>query len=185
MLDENGEPYGNAAKVRTLFDKVQHPQLTSSISALKVCNNMPGKDMNYSSSSNHLSAEVSTMPETLSTKRNVSAMGQDATVDGIMKNGVIHTGYYNNCHQLSKEDKDKVISERARIGTARPGKAPKGRKVSAANTNKQKREMAEMKKDLAQAMHHIAEINSVCKDKDKDDDEKPADDAGDSFGGRN
>ena len=65
MFDENGEHYGNASKLRTLFDKVQHPQLTSSISALKFCNNMPGEDMNYSSAANHLSAEVSTMPETL------------------------------------------------------------------------------------------------------------------------
>ena len=45
--------------------------------------------------------------------------------------------------------------------------------------------MAKMKKDLAQATRHIAEINSVRKDNDKDDDKKPADDAGDSFGGRN
>ena len=112
-------------------------------------------------------------------------MGQDATVDDIMKNGVIHTVYFKNWHQLSKEDKDKVIVERARTGTARPSKGTKGRKVSAANTNKQKREMENMKKDLAQATRHIAEINSVRKDKDKDDDEKPADDAGDSFGGRN
>ena len=43
MFDENGEPFGNAAKIRTLFDKVQHPQLTRSISALKVFNNMPDK----------------------------------------------------------------------------------------------------------------------------------------------
>ena len=41
-----------------------------------------------------------------------------------------------------------------------------------------------MKKELAQATRHIAEINSVRKDKDKGD-EKPADDAGDSFGGLN
>ena len=183
MCDENGEPYGNAAKIRTLFDKVQHPQLASSISALKVCNNMPGEDMNYSSAANHLSAEVSTMPETLSTKRKVSAMGQDTTVDGIMKNGVIHTGYFKNWHQLSKEDKYKVIAERARTGTARPGKGTKGRKVSAANTNKQRSEMEKMKKYFAQATRHIAELNSVRKD--KDDDKKPADDAGDSFGWRN
>ena len=65
MFDDNGEPYGNAVKIRTLFDEVQHPQLTSSISALKVLNNMPGEDMNYSSAANHLSAEVLTMPETL------------------------------------------------------------------------------------------------------------------------
>ena len=45
--------------------------------------------------------------------------------------------------------------------------------------------MAKMKKELAQSTRHIAEINSVRKDKDKDDDEKTADDAGDSFGGRN
>ena len=45
--------------------------------------------------------------------------------------------------------------------------------------------MAKMKKDLAQAMRHIYEINSVCKDEEKDDDETPAYDAGDSFGGRN
>ena len=86
------------------------------------------------------------MPETLLTKRNVSAIGQDATVDGIMKNGVIHNGYFKNWHQLSKEDKDKVIAERARTGMARPCKGPKGCKVSAAKTNKQNREMAKMKK---------------------------------------
>ena len=102
-----------------------------------------------------------------------------------MKNGVIHTGYFKNWHQLSKEDKDKVIAERARTGTACPGKGPKGRKVSAANTNKQKRNMVKMKKELAQATRHIAELNSVRKYKDKEDDKKPADGAGDSFGGRN
>ena len=78
-----------------------------------------------------------------------------------------------------------MIAEHARTGTARPGEGPKGQKVSSANTNKQKREMAKMKKDLAQATRHIAEINSVRKDKDKENDEKTADDAGDSFGGRN
>ena len=62
-----------------------------------------------------------------------------------------------------------MIAEHARTSTARPGKGPKGRKVSAANTNKQKRKMAKMKKDLAQATRHICEINSVRKDKDKDD----------------
>ena len=112
-------------------------------------------------------------------------MGQDATVDGITKNGVIHTGYFNNWHQMYKEDKDKVIAERARTGTAIPGKGPKGRKVSATNTNKQKHDMAKTKKELDQATRHIDEINSVRKDKDKDDDKNPADDAGDSFGGRN
>ena len=45
--------------------------------------------------------------------------------------------------------------------------------------------MAKMKKDLAQATRHIAEINSVRKEKYKEDDKKPADDVGDSFGGRN
>ena len=45
--------------------------------------------------------------------------------------------------------------------------------------------MAKMKKDLAQSTLHIAELNSVRKDKEKYDDKKPADDAGDSFGGRN
>ena len=112
-------------------------------------------------------------------------MGQDATVDGIIKDGVIHTGYFNNWHELSKEDKDKVIAERAFTGTARPGKGPKGCKFSAANTNKQKRDMAKMKKELAQATRHIAEINSVRKDEDKDDNEKSTDDDGDSFGGCN
>ena len=124
MFDENGEPYGNAENLRTLFDKVQHPQLTSSISALKVRNNMPGEDMNYSSAANHISAEVSTMPETFSTKRNVSAMGQDGTVYGIMKSGVIHARYFKNWNQLSKEDKDKVIADCARAGMSCPGKAP-------------------------------------------------------------
>ena len=78
-----------------------------------------------------------------------------------------------------------MIAERAHTGTARPGKGPKGRKVSTSNTNKQKQEMTKMKKDLAQATRHIDETNSFRKDKYKDDDEKPADDAGDSFGGRN
>ena len=45
--------------------------------------------------------------------------------------------------------------------------------------------MEKMKKDLAQATRHIAELNSVRKDKYKDDNEKPAEDAGDSFGGLN
>ena len=84
-----------------------------------------------------------------------------------------------------KKRKNKGIAEHAHTGTTQPGKGPKGCKVSATNTSKQKREMAKMKKDWAQDTRHIAEINSVCKDKEKDDDKKPADDAGDSFGERN
>ena len=62
-------------------------------------------------------------------------MGQDATGDGIMNNGVIHIGYFKNWHQLSNEDKDKVIAERACTGTAHPGEICHLRGTSRAWTN--------------------------------------------------
>ena len=41
LFEEENEPMTEAAKLRFLLDKVNHPQLKSDVSALRVKNNIP------------------------------------------------------------------------------------------------------------------------------------------------
>lgn len=183
---ENDEPYSEAMKVRALFDKVQHPQLATAVSALKVQSTMDQNAVTFTTASNHLAAEVSQMPEYAANKRGISATGTTGSTEGIYRDGKIFTGYYPNWMSgLSQEDRDKVIAERKRLGVKGPRRKGKGR-ASAAKT---KKKIAAVVKDLEKAKRSIAALkrkgpSSGETNAGDTDDDSPDEDAGDAFGGR-
>ena len=191
LFEEEGEPMTEAAKLRFLLDKVNHSQLESDVSALRVKNNLAAdKDkVTFTKAENILAASVSNMPEYQSKARMVSALGQhqgDESENGsIYRDGKIFTGYYKNWRELSKEDKDKVDAERVRMNTKKqPKNKQGGRKVSFAET---KTALASQKKALKQAKRQITSLRRKAKSDDSDSDssvDKPSDNAGNSFGGR-
>lgn len=187
IFAENNEPYNEAMKVRALFDKVQHPQLASAVSALKVQNTLDPATVSFTSASNHLAAQVSQLAEYTASKRNISAVG--AGGENIYRGGKIHTGHYQNWKELSQDDRNKVIAERKRLGVQGPGRKGGGRQPAA----KQKRKYEAAVKELETAQRTIASLKKAAEtkgkggaaDSDNDNDEDdPGENAGNSFGGR-
>ena len=107
-----------AAKLRFLLDKLNHPQLESDISALRVKNNLAsGEDkVTFTKAANILAASVSSLPYYQSKSRVVSGVGTNSN-GSIHRDGNIFTGYYKNLRELSKEDREKFNAECVRTGT--------------------------------------------------------------------
>ena len=65
LLEEENDPMTEAAKLRFLLDKVNHPQIESDISSLRVKNNLAlGEDkVIFNKAANMLAASVSSLPD--------------------------------------------------------------------------------------------------------------------------
>ena len=169
-----------------ILDKVNHPQLESDISALRVKNILASIEdkVTFTKAANILAASVSSLPDYQSKSRVVSGVGTNSN-GSIHRDGKIFTGYYKNWREFSKEDKEKVNAERVRTGT---NKQPKdktgGRQVLLVET---KTVLASQKKALEIANRQISALRRKVKqayDSDETSDRNPEDDAGNSFGGR-
>ena len=81
LFEEESEPMTEAAKLRFLLDKVNHPQLESDISALRLKNNLAsGEDkVTVTKAENILAAPVSSLPDYQSKSRVVSRVGKTVT----------------------------------------------------------------------------------------------------------
>ena len=91
--------------------------------------------------------------------------------------GKIHTGYYSNWRQLSKQDRDAVLAERDKQGKTTSKHSAKSGKT----TKNWKRQVKGLKKKIA-ALKRKTVDGSV--DSDDDGSTDPTNDAGNSFGGR-
>ena len=102
-----------AAKLRFILDKVNHPQLKSDVSALRVNNNLASGEykVTFTKAANILAASVSSLPDYQSKSRVVSGVRTNNN-GGIHHYGKIFTGYHKNWCELSKENREKVDSER-------------------------------------------------------------------------
>ena len=126
IFSEEGEEISEQAKVRILLKKVEHPQLQDAVNALRVRATMDGTT--FTECANHLSAQVSELPDQQSTRK-IAATGSKATPTkrirgggnggnggkrtGIhMPDGSVWTGFYSEWDQLSKEDRQTVIDTR-------------------------------------------------------------------------
>ena len=103
LFKEEDKPMTEAAKLRFLLDKVNHPQLESDVSALRVNNNLAsGEDkVTFTKAANILAASVSSLPDYPYKSRVVSGVGTNNN-GGIHRDGKIFTGYYKNWRELSK-----------------------------------------------------------------------------------
>ena len=175
-----------ASKLRFLLEKVNHLQLESDVSALRVKTNLAsGEDkVKFTKAENILVASVSSLPDYQSKSRVVSGVGTDNN-GGIQCDGKIFTGYDKNWREIFKEDKEKVDAERVCTGTKKQLKAKKGgRQVSLVDT---KTALGSQKKGPKTAKRQIAALRRKVKqgsDIDDTNDSNPEDDSGNSFGGR-
>ena len=190
---DEGEAYTDAAKIRELFKRVQHPQLQDTVKALKVRFDMDG--LTYTQAANHIAAAVSEMPEYQLTRKVSSAQrirgggnnnnkfntpqrGAKAPKSGVtMPDGSIFTGFYKNWKDLPDDDKQKVIDERKK--KQKSGNKRKASEVSSiADTL-----LSEVKRQVAEITTNLIPAASDATNKDQED--PVPDDAGNKFGGRN
>ena len=187
---DEGEAYTDAAKIRELFKRVQHPQLQDTVKALKVRFDMDG--LTYTQAANHISAAVSEMPE-FQLARKVSAAqrirgggnrnnntpqrGAKAPKNGVvMPDGSIFTGFYKNWKELSDDDKQKVIDERKK--KQKSGGKRKAAEISTITDSL----LSEVKRQVAELSTSLTPFKEA---KEAKQDEVVPDDAGNHFGGRN
>ena len=97
LSKEEDEPMTEAAKLRFLLDKFNHPHLESDVSALRVKNNIAsGEDkVTFTKAANILTAYVSSLPDYQSMSRVVSGVRTNNN-GGIHHYRKIFTGYHKN-----------------------------------------------------------------------------------------
>ena len=106
LFEEENEPMTEAAKLPFLFDKVDHPQLESNVSALRVKNNLASGEykVTFTKAANIMAASVSILPDYQSKSRVVSGVRTNNN-SSIHRYGKIFTGYYKNWREFSKGDR--------------------------------------------------------------------------------
>jgi len=177
LFEQIGEPYSEAAKLRFLFDKVQNQELKHPLEAVRTLVSMNPDSFTFTSAANHLSALVKPR-----TKRELAAVtfsddsgGGDTTP--ILKNGKIHTGYYSNWFDLSKENRNLVLAERDKLGKGSNKKAQSGGGKSGSKWRKTARKL---QKKIAALKRKTSDDTPP----DSDGDGGPSNNAGNAFGGR-
>ena len=108
-FSETNEPMTEAAKLRFLLERVQHPSLLHTVAAMKV----RMEDYDFEKAANLVAAEVAKLNKSggFST-RNVSAIGTDPLAKVRGKDGKIKTGWIDKFHSLPEEAKQVVIEAR-------------------------------------------------------------------------
>ena len=189
IFEKEQEPMTDAAKVRFLFQKVEHASLKGAIEALRA-QQTAGTTITYTMAANHLSTAVSELPEFIAKNRNISALGTggaDRSQDngeGIHNSdGSIKTGFIANWNSLSKEDRNKVFAERKRVKGKLPGKSNYGttnESTSPAVANRMKQLVEQNKKQKRQ----IQALKRSTPSDPKNDASDINIDADDQFGGK-
>jgi hypothetical protein len=210
IFDLEGEPMSDDAKLRFLFERVQHPELKSAISALQVKVTM-GDRLSFISAANHLAAQLSTTTDYRGSAdrrvgiSSVSGGTESPPEQGIMKGGKIYTGYYPDFYQMPRADRDAIFAERKKKGEpSTPGqsghkqvgrggnRSGKSRRVSAtkakAKDKSLTKEMLDFKSEMGGQVRKQV-IAALKRERDdssesEEEEEDPKDNAGTGFGGR-
>ena len=183
IYEEEEEPIPPNAKVRLLYEKIQHPKLLGAVEAMKVSDARTANPMTFTEAANHLSCEVSKFPEFKAAggRAGIGAVkaggksGSDAIRD---KSGNIISGYLRNWRHLSQEDREAVLAERKRLGkgTKENPKGTKSKQISSLEKTMQKQQS---KLDI-----QTREIAALKRNSNTEEEDGPTDDAGNQFGGR-
>ena len=119
IFEEEKEPMEEDAKIRFLFNKIQHQGLQAPIEAMRAWIATSTVPVSYTTVANHMSTAVSRLPEFISMNRNISQVDTDRGGDDgpSIRNadGSIKTGYIAGWKDLSKEDKKTVYDERKQL----------------------------------------------------------------------
>lgn len=183
IYDKEGEPWTDAALLRFLFEKVQHPGLRVVIESLKA-QQTTGTQLSYTMAANHLSTAVSELPEYIAKNRTIGAVQKGGTQDsgeGIFNpDGSIKTGYISNWNSLTKEEKNKVFAEKKRLKAKRLG-----RDVDKSKETQKPSDANQLKQLVEQNKKYKRQIKALKRSKTADSDDPEEDqDAGDLFGGK-
>ena len=189
IYKEEGEDMTENAKLRELFKRTKHPQLTESVKALEVRYDMDG--LTYTQAANHLTAAVSKLPDYQMARRvsNVKTASTGGNKQGRIRrdgnsiyatDGTIWTGHYEEWATMKDVDKEKVTAERERKKKNRAGKGSKGktykRKVS---------DLSSLTEDIQAMKRSVAELISKRDETvDEGPTKPPRNDAGNAFGER-
>ena len=195
IFEEENEVISDQAKVRILLKKVEHPQLQDAIGALRVRATIGG-GITFTECANHLSAQVSELPDHQSTPRKVSGTGStrigkssdskrirggngsssSGKRNGIyMPDGSVWTGFYSEWNQLSKDDRQTVLDTRL------SNKTKGGRKIAEVGSAKK---LKDIKAQVAELKRSLAAIKTTQQEVGEDTSGGVPDNAGDAFGGR-
>jgi hypothetical protein len=183
-----------------LIQKLQHPQLWTVVDALKVRASVDG--LTFTVCANHLSAQVSELPDPAQVWRRVLAASispkgsrkgsgsdgkrihgggtnPDGKRNGIyMPDGSVWNGFNSDWDELSKEDRQTVIDTRA----SNKAKGGRGRKISEVSSGGNK-SLKEITTQVATLKRKLAALKVKTDGTAADSDEDVPDNDSDSFGG--
>ena len=188
IFKDEGEPMAEEAKIRVLFEKINHPELKQAIAALEIQHDM--SKMTYMQITNHLSTRVSKLgysqPAGKFHKRNVSQTNtgrgkpKGTRKKGPQNGGImmpdnsIWTGFYPNWKTLPEADKQRVQEARTE---------KKAKRSNVSEIKSLIREVSSLKRKI-KASKSTVTIDDVEDDEDEAEEETPTN-AGTQFGGRN
>ena len=189
IFEKEDEPMKEDAKLRMLFQKVQHLNLQKTVEALKVQQRTDPNKMTYTIAANHLATSVSELPEHIS-RRTISGVASGSASSIYKDDGSIKTGEIDGWASISYEDKQKVWAERRRLNIRFTPKYKSKNKKYLRQGDTSPSDKNRLKQLSEQNLKYKRKIKSLSKVSFEDDEDKPQSkneediDAGDQFGGK-
>ena len=184
IFTQENEPMTEEAKIRFLFQAIQHKDLLVAVEALRA-QQTAGSNLTYTACCNHLTTAVSQLPEYIQRNRTVAAAKISAIKTGAIynKDGSVNaTGHIENWDKLPMADKRIVFKERKRLGVKfnsdKNKLTGKGNKNDASSSNTIN-QLRRHNQNLKRRIKALKQSDTESESKDID-----IDDAGDEFGGK-
>jgi hypothetical protein len=190
---ECNEAFSETRKLRFLWGSIKATTLQPAIESLKAQLAVDPDSWTFVSAANHLASQIAPLPKgrQLSEVRSGDGGGSSAKGIPVDRNGNLKLHGYSAqaWGQLSRENKNRIFEERQKQGKG--SKSPKGRRSGPKLTrNAQAKKMDELAKALKQQKKIVAALSGKKRADYSTDDSSSAsntstaDDAGNSFGGR-
>ena len=186
IFTQENEPMTEEAKIRFLFQAIQHKDLLVAVEALRA-QQTAGANLTYTACCNHLTTAVSQLPEYIQRNRNISGVKvKEATGSIYNEDGSINaTGTIKDWDKLPISEKRLVYKERKRLGVKFGGNANGNAGGKKTNPNTSASDRNTIKQLRHQNNTLKRRIKAVKINDAKDDNDEEAEDAGDEFGGKN
>ena len=187
IFKQEKEPFSDDAKIRFLFNAIQHKDLHVTVETLSA-QRATGSNITYTACCNHLTTAVSKLPEYKLRNRSVSGVkvGSGGKSSIYNDDGTINaTGTIKDWDKLPISEKRLVYKERKRLNVKFGGNNARAKggqsthNASAANTNTIN-QLRKQNNTLKRRVKALSQSDPVSKEGDNND----AEDAGDEFGGK-
>ena len=133
IFQDEGEPLEESAKTRLLLKKIQNPNLSQAVSALRIRDNMEG--ISFTEAANHIATEIANLQETqfvsprCQSGVTTTGSGQVGPTSGVYAaDDSIWTGHFDHWNQLTKQEK-KLVFEARKSNKKKGQGAGKGKKL--------------------------------------------------------